>query len=127
TDIRLLFCDSADAATALVTDPALKERFDGPSALAEFSVRGLAGHLLRAMTSVDAYLDRPPPDPASDVVSAAGYYASVLADKSDINSEFHRSIRQRGLEAAPPTPEEMPGAWADTAARLRARLAAEPE
>ena len=54
TDIRALFCNAADAATPLVGDPALKERFEEPSALAEFSVRGLAGHLLRAMTSVDA-------------------------------------------------------------------------
>jgi hypothetical protein len=126
TDIRALFCDAADAAAALLADPALKERFEGPSALDEFSVRGLSGHLLRAMTSVDGYLDRPAPDGDRDVVSAAEYYATVLAGRRDINSDFHRSIRQRGLEAAPETAEDMPGAWAETAARLRNRLTAEP-
>jgi hypothetical protein len=34
TDIRALFSDAADAAAPLVADPVLKERFDGPSALA---------------------------------------------------------------------------------------------
>ena len=134
TDIRALFCDAADATTPLVADPALEDRFEGPSALAEFSVRGLAGHLLRAMTSVDGYLDRPPPDDViaageagkAPEVSAAEYYAAVLAGQTDIDSDFHRSIRQRGVEAAPATPEELPGAWGETAARLRARLAAEP-
>ena len=59
-------------------------------------------------------------------MSAAEYYAAVLAGQTDIDSDFHRSIRQRGVEAAPPTPEELPEAWGETAARLRARLAAEP-
>ena len=124
-DIRALFCDAADGATPLVADPALKERFDGPSALAEFSVRGLAGHLLRAMTSVNGYLDGPAPDAAGAVVSAAEYYASVLAGETDINSDFHRSIRQRGVEAAP-APEAFPAIWAATTARLRGRLSFEP-
>jgi uncharacterized protein (TIGR03083 family) len=125
TDIRALFCETADAAAQLVADPALKERFEGPSALAEFSVRGLAGHLLRSMTSVDGYLDRPAPA-GGDVVSAAQYYASVLRGETDINSEFHRSIRRRGIEAAPETPEALPVAWAETAGRLRNRLSGEP-
>jgi len=134
TDIRALFCDAADAVTPLLGDPALKERFEGPSALAEFSVRGLAGHLLRAMASLDGYLDRPPPDEVigsgeageASGVSAAEYYAGVLAGQTDIDSDFHRSIRQRGVEAAPQTPGELPGAWDAMAARLRTRLAAEP-
>ena len=125
-DVRALFCDAADAATPLAADPALKKRFDGPSALAEFSVRGLAGHLLRALSSLDGYLDRPTPDHAGDVVSAAEYYAAVLGGETDIDSEFHRSIRQRGVEAAPETADAFPGAWTAMVARLRARLTAEP-
>jgi hypothetical protein len=125
-DIRVLFCDAAGGAAPLLADPALKERFEGPSALAEFSVRGLAGHLLRAMTSVNGYLDRPPPDAGGDVVSAAEYYASVLAGETDINSDFHRSIRQRGVEAAPDAPEAFPAIWTATTARLRGRLSFEP-
>ena len=123
TDIRALFCDAADAAAALLTEPALLKQFDRPSALAEFSVRGLSGHLLRAMTSVDGYLDRPEPADDGTVVSAARYYASVLGGEADISSAFHRAIRQRGEEAAPETPGALPEVWAEMAARLRGRLA----
>ena len=125
TDIRALFCDAADAAAPLLAEPALQERFEDPSVLAEFSVRGLSGHLLRAMTSVDSYLDRPEPEVGGAVVSAAEYYASVLGGETDINSEFHQAIRQRGVEAAPGTPKGLPEVWAEMAARLRGRLAEE--
>jgi len=99
TEIRALFSQAVDAAAPLLAEPALAGRFEQPSALAEFSVRGLAGHLLRAMTSPETYLD--------------------LADP------FHQAIRQRGLEAAPADPGDFPGLWAATATRLGARFGAE--
>ena len=127
TDIRALFSEAVAATAPLLGEPALKDRFDGPSALAEFSVRGLAGHLLRAMTSVESYLDRPEPTPdGRAVISAAQYYAVVLGADGDINSDLHRSVRQRGLEAAPGPPEELAAMWTETADRLRGRIAAEP-
>ena len=129
TDIRRLFCEAIDATAPLLAEPALKERFDGPSALAEYTVRGLAGHLLRAMTTVEGYLDGAEPEVGDPdgvaVISAAEYYAGVLDPAADINSDLHRSVRQRGLEAAPASPEEFPAIWTETAARLRDRLAAE--
>jgi uncharacterized protein (TIGR03083 family) len=124
TDIRTLFCAAIDAAMPLLAEPALKERFEEPSALPEFSVRGLAGHLLRAMTSVEGYVDRPEPE-GGDVVSAAEYYAGILEPTPDINSELNRSVRQRGLDSAPESAEEFPALWAETVARLRARLTEE--
>ena len=123
TDIRALFSETIDATTPLLAERALMERFDGPSALAEFSVRGLAGHLLRAMTSVEGYLDRAEPAGAAPV-SAAEYYAAVIGTDTDINSDLHRSVRQRGVEAAPGPADEYPARWRETAARLEARLAA---
>ena len=126
TEIRALFCEAVDAATPLLAEPALVERFEKPSALAEFSVRGLAGHLLRAMTTAETYLDGPEPDAAAPAISAAAYYAGVAAAPADLDDPFHQAIRQRGLEAAPEAPEELPGIWAATMARFRARLDAEP-
>jgi len=131
SDIREVFCAAADATAVLLDEAALLEGFDGPSALAEFSVRGLAGHLLRTMTSVEGYLDAPEPeaDPGTGVgaVSAAGYYAAVLGDAPvDIHDELNRSVRQRGAESAPGAPEGFAAVWAETAERLRRRLAAEP-
>jgi len=108
----------------------LAQRFEGPSALAEFSVRGLIGHLRRAMTMVDGYLDRPPPasGPGATVenVSAAAYFASVLPADDDLDSDFHRGIRQRAMEAAPDRPEDFSREWAETASSLITRLEDEP-
>jgi uncharacterized protein (TIGR03083 family) len=130
SDIREVFCAAADATAVLLDEPALLGGFDGPSALAEFSVRGLAGHLLRTMTSVEAYLDAPEPEagPGTGVeaVSAAGYYAAVLGATVDIHDELNRSVRQRGVESAPGPPEGFATVWAETADRLRSQLAAEP-
>lgn len=126
TGIRPLFCDAVDATTALVREPTLVDRFDGPSALAEFSLRGLAGHLLRAVTSAEGYLDGPEPDPGPEPLSAAEYYAAVAAAATDIDDDVNRAIRRRGVEAASGNAEEFPTVWAGAAARIRARLAAEP-
>jgi hypothetical protein len=118
------------AAQTLLFEPALIEKFDGPSALAEFSVRGLAGHLSRALTSVEGYLDRPEPAAGPEsgvaVISAADYYAGVVGADSDIDSEAQRAIRQRGLEAASGPPESFVAGWGDTVARLTRRLEQEP-
>lgn len=132
TDIRSLFgATIVELSAALVEQRALlAERFESPSALAEFSVRGLAGHLRRAMTSVETYLDQGPPAPGSargDVLSAAEYYASVIPDDRDIDSDFNRAIRQRGLEAAPGTSDDFVFEWAETAAGLISRLEHEPK
>ena len=126
TDIRTLFCEAVDATTSLVAEPVLKDRFEERSALAEFSVRGLAGHLRRAMTSVEGYLEQPAPV-ASDVISAAEYYARVIPEDRDLDSDFNRAIRQRGLEAAPGSSDEFILQWGETVAGLTDRLEQEPE
>jgi mycothiol maleylpyruvate isomerase-like protein len=109
----------------------LTERFDSPSALAEFSVRGLAGHLRRAMTVVEGYLDETAPTTSSttdiETVSAAEYYATVLPAEPDLDSDFHRAIRQRGMESAPARPDDFSREWAETASDLITRLEQEPE
>jgi hypothetical protein len=90
-------------------------------------VRGLAGHLLRAMTSVEGYLDHP--DPAGggrDVLCAARYYATVLGAETDIHSDLHRSVRQRGVEAAPGRADDFAFQWGETAGALVVRLVREP-
>jgi hypothetical protein len=109
----------------------LAERYEGPSALAEFSVRGLAGHLRRAMTMVESYLDQPAPDAGAGtdvaMVSAAAYFASVLPADRDLDSEFHRAIRQRGVETAPDRPDDFSLVWAESAGNLITRLEQEPD
>jgi hypothetical protein len=109
----------------------LAERFDEPSALAEFSVRGLAGHLRRAMTVLETYLDQPAPDHGTgtdvETVSAAEYYAAVLPVDVDLDSEFHRAVRQRGIETAPDRADDFSLVWAESAGNLITRLEQEPD
>jgi hypothetical protein len=132
TDIRVLYGTTLiELHGWLVQQSArLAERFDGPSALAEFSVRGLAGHLRRAMTMVEAYLDQAAPDAGPDTddatVSAAAYFATVLPADRDLDSEFHRAIRQRGIETAPERPDDFSLVWAESAGNLITRLEQEP-
>jgi hypothetical protein len=109
----------------------LAERYESPSALAEFSVRGLTGHLRRALTMVESYLDQPAPDPGAGVdgqaMSAAAYFATVLPADRDLDSEFHQAIRQRGIETAPDRPDDFSLVWAESAGNLITRLEQEPE
>ena len=110
TEIQALFLHAVADTGPLLTEPALVERYDRLSVLADFSVRGLAGHLLRAVTSVEGYLDRPPPEESGPgkAISAAEYYATVIGDESDINSDVQRAVRQRAKRPPRTTRRSFP-------------------
>ena len=122
--VRPVFLEAVEAARPLLSSPALAARWDEPSVLERLSLRGLAGHLLRAMTSVEAYLDRPEP-PAELVISAAAYYSAVVSE-TDLDGEVHTAIRRRGEESAAGGPTALAADWAAATSRLRARLEEEP-
>jgi hypothetical protein len=89
--------------------------------LAQFPVPGLAGHLLRGLTTVETYLDSPPP--AEDPISAAEYFARLLS--SDINAPGNRAIRARGSEMAASGPRSVADAARASYEQLSARLPGE--
>lgn len=124
-DVRRAFAEAVTATTPLFAHPELAARWDERSALDHFSVRGLAGHLLRGATSVDAYLDRPRPPAGTATISAATYYTDALAD-SDLTGDMHVAIRARGEEAAAAGAAVLAAEWDAAAERLPSRLAAEP-
>ncbi len=95
--VRETFLATGRVAADLLARPEVGAAWDSASALPEFTVRGLAGHLLRATGSVEAYLDRP--EPAGEPVSAADYYVHAV-EEPDIHSDVHRAIRRRGEEEA---------------------------
>lgn len=127
TDIRATFLAAGRAAVDLLARPEVAARWDQPSSLPHFTVGGLAGHLARAVTTVEGYLDREEP-PAGDVVTAAGYYHAALGPSGavDLDSDLHTAVRRRGEEAAAGGPEAVAGALRDLLARMEGRLAAEP-
>ena len=116
------FFETGRVAADLIARPEVAAGWDGPSALAEFTVRGLAGHLLRATGSVEAYLDRPEPD--GEPIGAAEYYVQAVGEP-DIHSEIHRAIRQRGEDQAAGGYEAVRAEAYSILDRLAARLGAE--
>ena len=102
----------------------IARKWDEPSALDKFSIRGLAGHLVRATTSVTAYLDRGPA--TGDPLTPAEYYARAVAEP-DIDSDLHRAIRHRGEKEAEHGHAALLQRLDDNIARLREDLEREPE
>jgi hypothetical protein len=124
-EVRAAFLDAADVAASVLASPEVARRWEEPSALRLFTVRGLAGHLLRGATTVEVYLDRP--EPTGDPISAAEYYARALPELPDITTPIHTAIRERGDEQAAGGPERLAEDARAACRRLRTRLAAEPE
>jgi hypothetical protein len=124
-EVRAAFLDAAEVACTVLALPEVARRWDEPSALRLLSVRGLAGHLLRGAGTVEVYLDRP--EPGGDPITAAAYYARALPGDADLSSPVHTAIRERGEEQAAEGPERLAAAAAEACARLRERLAQEPE
>lgn len=120
--VREAFFGAGSVAADLLSSPEVEAAWDRPSALAEFTVRGLAGHLLRATGSVEIYLDRPEPD--GEPIGAPSYYAQAV-EEPDIDSEVHRAIRQRGEESAAGGYDAVRAEARAVLERLEARLAGE--
>lgn len=90
------------------------------------TVGSLAGHLMRAVTSVDAYLDKSVTDVGA-VLDAPGYYASIeglVGD--DLDSKLHTAIRRRAESEAESGHAEVAERWDAALDRLRRRLPTEP-
>ena len=115
------FLSAAATVSGLLHSPALASRWAEPSALAEFRVSGLAGHLARGVFTVETYLARPVP--AGEPIDATTYFLSV-ADGSDLASERNRQIRQRGEADAGPSADDLVTRYDAALARLAADLPA---
>ena len=124
TDIRRVFLAEAATAASVLAAPAVAQRWEGPSALAGFRVRGLGGHLVRAAAVVERYLDEGEPR-AERPLTAAQYYVTVV-DTDDLDAPLHRSIRDRGEEMATVGHDGLVRRFEDLRTRLSARLPDEP-
>jgi Mycothiol maleylpyruvate isomerase N-terminal domain len=124
-EVRAAFLETAAIAAALLARPEVGRFWEAPSALRLLSVQGLAGHLVRGATTVEVYLDRP--EPGGPPTSAAEYYDRALPEDDDITTPIHTAIRERGMEQAAAGPERLAADAAAACARLRDRLASEPE
>src|SRR5581483_5571001 len=94
---RTAFLEAVDAARAVVAAGETSRCWDEPSVLAEYRVGGLAGHLVRATTTVVDYLSAP--QPQGEPIAPPAYFAAVPA-APDLSSALHAGIRQRGEQLA---------------------------
>jgi hypothetical protein len=89
----------------LASDPVARD-WDAQSALAMWTVSGLAGHLARSVLTVPWVLST---EVSTDVpiVSAVEYFTVMSDDDNDPSSELAAMVRQRGDEAAGQGPQEL--------------------
>jgi hypothetical protein len=88
------FIDAAVSAADLLANPAVAESWDKPSALAEFSVRGLAGHLAHQVLTAREVLTADAPDSAP--LTLEQHYSQVKWRGADIDNETNTGIRAGG-------------------------------
>ena len=92
-DLRTVFLESATCAASLLGRTEVADHWTEASVLPEFTIAGLAGHLLRGIKTVEKYLDGGEPDGES--MNAARYYDSI-AITAGISSSLNQDVRLRG-------------------------------
>ncbi len=93
------YLKSASTIRSFLATSDVAKYWDYPSALDEWTVAGLAGHLARPVLNLAGVLAEPVPEHA-DLHSAVDYYAMMPAADADLESPAARAIRERGVESA---------------------------
>ncbi|MFI6094025.1 maleylpyruvate isomerase N-terminal domain-containing protein [Lentzea sp. NPDC051213] len=96
--IRDDFLTTARIALDLMRSPQVAENWDKPSALPEFGVSGLAGHIGYQALPLPSMIETPIGD--EPVVSLMEHYARANWTDLDVDSEFHTRIRAGGEKLA---------------------------
>ncbi|MDT0341585.1 maleylpyruvate isomerase N-terminal domain-containing protein [Streptomyces litchfieldiae] len=115
------FLDTAQVVSGLLRSPALAERWERPSALAEFRVSGLAGHLARAVFNVERWLAEPPRSGGTPI-DAVAYFLSGADPAPDLDGAVPRRIREVGEQEAAGGPAALAKEFDAARARLAALL-----
>lgn len=89
---------AADSAIDLVAHPAVAARWDEPSALAAWSVGGLAAHLAAQVSMVPGLLEQP--GTAHQPIPLAEHYARAAWVGATVDDEVNVAIRRGGDDAA---------------------------
>ncbi len=122
---RAVFLAAAEAAHGVMSQPAVAEHWNDPSALARMSVGAVAGHLGRAVFTVPEYLDAQTPPSSARTLSPSDYLSVVLSD-TDLDSPLHTGVRARSEAAAADGCIALVRRFDDTVRRLERRLRDEP-
>jgi hypothetical protein len=124
SDIRDLYVVAAGSTAALLRDPAVAAAWHKPSALPEFSVHGLAGHLARQVLGAPAVFAAPPP--GERPLTLIEHYARSEWVGADVDAEVNVRVRDTGEQVADVGAEPLAAQVAATVEQLPGLLAAEP-
>jgi uncharacterized protein (TIGR03083 family) len=121
-ETRSIFLEAFEAAGQLLSRPELEAAWDGPSALPYFSLRGLAGHTVRAGARVLVYLDEPAPEAATPIPAPA-YFRDALRSMDETDN---LRVRSDGEATAQDGWAQLVAEHHRLSERLRSRLETEP-
>lgn len=122
--IRTAYLAAARSAAALLADPAVAGRWDAPSALAEFRVGGLAGHLAFQILAVPRVLAEPVPP--GQPIGLLDHYARGAWVGAPVDDEVNVGIRRSGERIAAGGPEALLATVGAALDELATALPAEP-
>ncbi|MER7892449.1 maleylpyruvate isomerase N-terminal domain-containing protein [Micromonospora sp. NPDC094482] len=122
--IRTAYLTAARSAVGLLGEPAVAARWDAPSALAEFGVAGLAGHLASQVFQVEAVLAEPVPE--GDPIGLLDHYARGSWGGASVDDEVNVGIRRAGEKIAVAGAAALVEGTAAAVRRLAEALADEP-
>ena len=123
TSIRDLYLIAAESAVGLLADPAVTERWDDPSALEEFSVRGLAGHLALQLFRTEQLVDA---EATPAETSSIERHYSAARWISAIDTPDNVRVRDGGEQLAADGRDALVQRAGATLDRLRELLPAQP-
>jgi len=115
------FLDTAEVASRLLRSPTLAERWERPSALAQFRVSGLAGHLARAVFNVERWLAELPQEGGTPI-EAVAYFLAGADPAPELDDAVPRRIREVGEQEAAGGPAALAKEFDAARARLAAQL-----
>jgi hypothetical protein len=124
TDLRSAYLAAAGTAAMLLHEPRLAEVWTSPSALAEFRVSGLAGHLANQVLSVPVVLGSDVPDAAP--IALADHYARSAWRAAGIDADVNVGIRETGERWAADGPAALADRVAATVDDLAQALPRQP-
>jgi hypothetical protein len=115
------FLDTAEVVSGLLHSPVLTERWERPSALAQFRVSGLAGHLARAVFNVERWVAEPPQADGTPI-DAVAYFLAGVGPAPDLDDAVPRRIREVGEQEAAGGPAALAEEFDTARTRLTALL-----
>ncbi|MEQ4725316.1 maleylpyruvate isomerase N-terminal domain-containing protein [Nonomuraea sp. B19D2] len=123
-EIRQSYLVAAESAVSLLRTPAVAAAWEKPSALTEFSVAGLAGHLAHQLVRVRDVL--PPNGQVQEPIGLLEHYSRSPWVQAGLDHESNVSVRRGGQAAAADGPVALVERTQALLDQLTAALPAEP-